>query len=227
MNRPRREVVVRLPDGQRSVQNIVRQHAVRNIHHAHFRINTENHALHHPDEVVTRPVVGGKRNDRPMLSQIILRELSNATLAIYYLLFDANGRMQSCQVGSRQEVTLDCFCLSQRALYHLHTNGHLQSTSILLALMCHMSSRRNTRTQLEGSQKAVPLSGRHLSAGGSPQARIRGQFLIANLELEFNLSIPESATYNFLIANKMRFFNSKIFALPRAFSGFEPRASSL
>jgi len=47
-----------------------------------------------------------------MLCQIVLRKLSNETLAIYYLLFDANGRMQSCQADSRQEVTLDCFFLS-------------------------------------------------------------------------------------------------------------------
>jgi hypothetical protein len=81
--------------------------------------------------------------------------------------------------------------------------------------------------QLEGSQKAAPISSRHLSASGYSQARMPGQFLIANLELEFNLNIPESTTCNFLIANKMRFYDSKILALPRAFSSFEPRASSL
>jgi len=81
--------------------------------------------------------------------------------------------------------------------------------------------------QLNGSQKPAPISSRRLSASSYHQARMRGQFLIANLELEFNLSIPESTTYNFLIANKMRFCGSKIFALPRAFSSFEPRASSL
>jgi hypothetical protein len=81
--------------------------------------------------------------------------------------------------------------------------------------------------QLKGSQKAAPISRRHLSAGGYHQTRMPGQFLIANLQLEFNLNIHESITYNFLIANKTRFFNSKIFALPRAFSSFEPRASSL
>jgi hypothetical protein len=80
--------------------------------------------------------------------------------------------------------------------------------------------------QLEGSQKAASISTRDLSASGYLQTRMRGEFLIANLELEFNLSIPESTTYNFLIANKTRFYDSKIFALPRAFSSFEPRASS-
>ena len=54
---------------------------------------------------------------------------------------------------------------------------------------------------------------------------MRGQFLIANLELEFNLNIPESITYNFLIANKMRFCDSKIFALSAHL--FQLRASSL
>jgi hypothetical protein len=162
-----------------------------------------------------------------MLCQIVLRKLSNETLAIYCLLFDANGRMQSCQAGSRQEVTLDCllFCFADR-LYHLQTNGHLQSPSILLALMCDMSSRTNIRMQLEGSQKAAPISSRHLSAGGYDQPRMRRQFLIANLGLELDLNIPESTAYNSLIANKMRFCGSKIFALPRAFSSFGPRASS-
>jgi hypothetical protein len=79
----------------------------------------------------------------------------------------------------------------------------------------------------EGSQKAAPISSRHLSASGYSQARMPGQFPIANLELEFNLNIPESTTYNFIIANKMRFCDSKIFALPRAFSSFEPRASTV
>jgi hypothetical protein len=81
--------------------------------------------------------------------------------------------------------------------------------------------------QLEGSRKAAPINSRHLSASGYHQTRMPGQFLIANLELEFNLNIPESITYNFLIANKMRFYDSKIFAIPRAFSSFEPRASNL
>jgi|HubBroStandDraft_6_1064221.scaffolds.fasta_scaffold135617_2 hypothetical protein len=81
--------------------------------------------------------------------------------------------------------------------------------------------------QSERDQKAAPAIRRHLSTGSSTPAQIQGQFLIANLELEFNLSIPESITYNFLIANKMRFCDAKIFALPRAFSSFEPRASSL
>jgi hypothetical protein len=79
--------------------------------------------------------------------------------------------------------------------------------------------------QLEGSQKTAPISRRHLWASGYHQAPMPGQFLIANLELEFNLSIPESTTYNFLIANKTRFYDSKIFALPCAFSSFDPRAS--
>jgi hypothetical protein len=156
-----------------------------------------------------------------------LRKLSNDTLAIYYLLFDANGRMQSCQAGSRQEVTLDCllFCFAHR-LYHLQTNGHLQSTRILLALMCNMSSLEYARMQLGRDQKA-PVSSWHLSTGGSASAQIRGQFLIANLELEFNLNIHESITYNFLIANKMRFFNPQLAAVLPLFSSLQPRASSL
>jgi hypothetical protein len=118
------------------------------------------------------------------------------------------------------------FCFADR-LYHLQTNGHLQSPSILLALMCDMSSRTNIRMQLEGSQKAAPISSRHLSAGGYDQPRMPSQFLIANLELEFNLNIHESITCNFLIANKTRFCDAKIFTLPRIFSSFKPRASSL
>ena len=113
MNRARREVVVRLPDRQRSVQNIVRQHAVRNIHHAHFRINTEDHALHHTDEVVTRPVIGCKRDDRPMLCQIVLRKPSDETNAIHCLPFDANERPNNCQGSASQRVTLDCFFSSR------------------------------------------------------------------------------------------------------------------
>src|ERR1700719_2372177 len=147
-----------------------------------------------------------------MLCQIVLRKLSNETLAIYYLLFDANGRMQSCQADSRQEVTLDCllFCFADR-LYHLQTNGHLQSPSILLALMCDMTLTcdmnclKETRMQSERDQKAAPASSRHLSASGYARALMPSQFLIANLELEFNLNIHESITYNFLIANKTRF----------------------
>jgi hypothetical protein len=81
--------------------------------------------------------------------------------------------------------------------------------------------------QLEGSQKAAPINSRHLSASGCHQARMRGQFLIANLELEFNLSIPESITYNFLIANKTRFYNPQIAAVLPLFSSLQPRASSL
>ena len=81
--------------------------------------------------------------------------------------------------------------------------------------------------QLERDKKAAPASSRHLSTSGSAPAQIRGQFLIANLELEFNLNIPESTTYNFLIANKMRFCNPQISALLPVFSSLQPRASSL
>jgi hypothetical protein len=157
--------------------------------------------------VITGPVISGERNNRPMLCQIVLRKLSNDTLAIYYyLLFDANGRMQSCQAGSRQEVTLDCllFCFADR-LYHLQTNGHLQSTRILLALMCDMSSLRNTRMQLRRDQKA-PASSRHLSVSGDARAAMGSQFLIAN---------------------KTRFCNPQLAAVLPLFSSFQPRASSL
>jgi hypothetical protein len=80
--------------------------------------------------------------------------------------------------------------------------------------------------QLRRDQKA-PAGSRRLSTSGSASTQIRSQFLIANLELEFNLSIPESITYNFLIANKMRFSNPQISALLPAFPGLQPRASSL
>jgi hypothetical protein len=50
------------------------------------------------------------------------------------LLFDANGRSQSCQGNSNQEVTLDSFSFFVAARC---TNGHLQSAGILLALFEH------------------------------------------------------------------------------------------
>jgi hypothetical protein len=81
--------------------------------------------------------------------------------------------------------------------------------------------------QSERDLNAAPAINRRLSASGYASARIRGQFLIANLELELDLNIPESITYDFLIANKMRFCDSKTFALPRGFSSFQHRASSL
>ncbi len=80
--------------------------------------------------------------------------------------------------------------------------------------------------QLDGDRKAAPARSRHLSTNGSASAQIRSQFLIANLELEFNLTIPESITYNFLIANKMRFCNPQISVPLPVFSSLQPRASS-
>jgi hypothetical protein len=53
------------------------------------------------------------------------------------LLFDANGRSQSCQGNSNQEVTLDSFSFFEVRLYCDWTNGHLQSVHILLALFEH------------------------------------------------------------------------------------------
>jgi hypothetical protein len=50
------------------------------------------------------------------------------------LLFDANGRPQSCQGNSNQEVTLDSFFIFMSRAW---TNGHLQSVRILLALFEH------------------------------------------------------------------------------------------
>jgi hypothetical protein len=96
-----------------------------------------------------------------------------------------------------------------------------------MTLTCDMNCLKETPMQSERDQKAAPASSRRLSASGYARALMPSQFLIANLELEFNLNIHESITYNFLIANKTRFCDAKIFALPRAFSSFEPRASSL
>jgi hypothetical protein len=93
--------------------------------------------------------------------------------------------------------------------------------------MCHMSSLEYARMQLGRDLNAASASSLHLSTSGSASAQIRGQFLIANLELEFNLNIHESVTYNFLIANKMRFYNPQIATVLPLFSSLEPRASSL
>ena len=92
--------------------------------------------------------------------------------------------------------------------------------------MCNMSSLEDARRQLGRDQKA-PASSRHLSASGDARAAMWGQFLIANLELEFNLNIYESITYNFLIANKMRFFNPQLATVLPLFSSLQLRASSL
>ena len=81
--------------------------------------------------------------------------------------------------------------------------------------------------QLGERQKPALASSQPLSASCYLRARMWGQFLIANLELEFNLNIPESTTCNFLIANKMRFFNPQVSALQSNSSSFPPRASSL
>jgi hypothetical protein len=81
--------------------------------------------------------------------------------------------------------------------------------------------------QLEQDRRVAPANRWRLPAYGYIPAQMQGQFLIANLELEFKLNVPESATYNFLIANKMRFCNPEIFASPRIFSSRQPRASSL
>jgi hypothetical protein len=81
--------------------------------------------------------------------------------------------------------------------------------------------------QSERDLNAAPAINRRLRVRGYASARTRGQFLIANLELEFDLTIPESTAYDFLIANKMRFYDSKISALPHVFPSFQPRASSL
>lgn len=80
--------------------------------------------------------------------------------------------------------------------------------------------------QSERDPNAALADNRYLSAGHA-LARIRDQFLIANLELELDVSTPESITYDFLIANKMRFYGSKVSALRLGFSSFQPRASSL
>ena len=81
--------------------------------------------------------------------------------------------------------------------------------------------------QLEGRWKAEPANGHRRPAHWDTPVQALRQFLIANLELEFDLTIPESSTYDFLIANKMRFYGSKTFALLRGFSSFQHRASSL
>ena len=90
-----------------------------------------------------------------------------------------------------------------------------------------MRTLRETRVQLERDRQVAPASGWRLPAYGYVPAQMQGQFLIANLELEFKLNVPESATYNFLIANKMRFCNPETFASPRTFSCLQPRSSSL
>jgi hypothetical protein len=80
--------------------------------------------------------------------------------------------------------------------------------------------------QLERGRQVAPASRRLLARGYAPAQKL-GQFLIANLELEFKLNVPESGTSNFLIANKMRFCNPETFASPRSFSSLQPRASGL
>ena len=80
--------------------------------------------------------------------------------------------------------------------------------------------------QLERDRQVAPASRRFLAGGYAP-AQKQGQFLIANLGLEFKLNVAESGTSNFLIANKMRFRNPEIFASPRILSSLQPRASSL
>jgi hypothetical protein len=81
--------------------------------------------------------------------------------------------------------------------------------------------------QLERDRRVAPASRRRLPAYAYVPAQMQGQFLIANLELEFNVNVPESGTCDFLIANKMRFCYPEIFASPRIFSSLQPRASSL
>ena len=90
-----------------------------------------------------------------------------------------------------------------------------------------MSSLRDTRMQLERDRRVAPPTRRRLSAYGYVPAQMQGQFLIANLELDFKLNVPESGTYNFLIANKMRFCSWEIVAPRRVSSSFQPPASSL
>jgi hypothetical protein len=81
--------------------------------------------------------------------------------------------------------------------------------------------------QLERDRRVALASRWRLPAYGYVPAQMQGQFLIANLELEFALNTRGSGTYNFLIANKTRFCNPEIFAPPRVLSSFQPRASSL
>jgi hypothetical protein len=81
--------------------------------------------------------------------------------------------------------------------------------------------------QLERDRRVALASRWRLPAYGYVPAQMQGEFLIANLELEFKVNVPESGTYNFLIANKTRFCNPKTFASPRIFSSLQPRASSL
>ena len=75
---------------------------------------------------------------------------------------------------------------------------------------------------MERDRQVAPATRRRLPAYAYVPAQMQGQFLIANLELEFNVNVPESGTYNFLIANKTRFCNPEIFASPRIFSSFQP-----
>jgi hypothetical protein len=79
---------------------------------------------------------------------------------------------------------------------------------------------------LERDRRVAPASRRLLARGYAP-AQKQGQFLIANLELEFKVNVPESGTYNFLIANKTRFRSPEIVAPPLVFSSLQPQASSL
>src|ERR1035441_2715707 len=65
VDRFRWEIFVGLPDGERAVENVVRDHAVRDVHNGHFGIDAQDHALHDPDQMVARAVIRRQCNNRP------------------------------------------------------------------------------------------------------------------------------------------------------------------
>ena len=65
MNGLGRKIFVCLADRQRSIQNVVRDDAVRDVHNGHIGIDAQDHALQNANEMIVRAVVCGECDDGP------------------------------------------------------------------------------------------------------------------------------------------------------------------